>query len=69
MTLVLLFLPFVAAALLLFVKGESVKKLALGFALAELTVAGLVLKQYLVDPSALEFSCFWITSLGAHLNV
>lgn len=69
MTLVLLFLPFVAAALLLFVKGESVKKLALGFALAELAVAGLVLKQYLVDPSALEFSCYWITSLGAHLNV
>ena len=69
MTLILLFLPFVAALLLLVVKGEGVKKLALGFALVELVVAGLVLKQYLIDPSTLTFTCFWITSLGAHLSI
>jgi NADH-quinone oxidoreductase subunit M len=55
--------------LLLLVKGEGVKKIALGFALVELVVAGLVLKQYLIDPSTLTFTCFWITSLGAHLNI
>ena len=68
-TLVLLFLPFIAALVLLIVDAESVKKFALGFALAELVVAGLVLKQYLVDPTILSVSCFWITSLGAHFNV
>jgi len=69
MTLIVLFLPFVAALLLLLVKGESVKKIALGFALAELVLALMVLNQYMIDPKALSFTCFWITSLGAHLNI
>ena len=69
MTAILLFLPLLAALILLLFKGETAKTAALIFALAELVVAGVMISgfqenatyQYVIDYP-------WITDFGIHFK-
>ncbi|MGI4804416.1 MAG: complex I subunit 4 family protein [Janthinobacterium lividum] len=69
MTVILLFLPLFAALILLFFKGESVKNIALFFALAELVVAGIMVSNFHADATyqyVIDYP--WIADFGIHFK-
>jgi len=69
MTVILLFLPLIAALLLLFFKGDSVKNIALFFALAELVVAGIMVTGFHADASYQYVVNYpWIPDFGIHFK-
>jgi NADH-quinone oxidoreductase subunit M len=69
-TLLLIFFPLVAALMLLNVKGEQVKTIALGAAIIEFALAVFALSQFQHDASTqFEIVCPWITSLGISFHV
>jgi len=68
-TLLILF-PFIAGLLLLLVKGEQVKKIALGAAIVELGISIFALTQFKKDASTqFEVNIAWIKSLGINFHV
>ncbi len=69
-TLVLIFFPLIAALLLLSVKGEQVKKIALAAAVIEFSIAMFALTQFHQDASTqFELNVNWILSLGITFHV
>lgn len=69
-TLVLIFFPLIAGLLLLSVKGEQVKKIALAAAVIEFTVAMVALSQFQHNASTqFEINLSWIRSLGITFHV
>ena len=69
-TLLLIFFPLVAALLLLFVKGEQVKNIALGASIIEFAGVLFALTQYQHgNTTQFEVSYQWITSLGINFHV
>lgn len=69
-TLLLIFFPLVAALMLLMVKGEQVKKVALAAAVIEfiICIAAIVQFQHNAD-TQFEFNKPWIQSLGISFHV
>lgn len=69
-TLLLIFFPLVAAMLLLLVKGEQVKKIALGAAIVEfaISIGALFLFQKNAD-TQFELNYPWIRSMGINFHV
>lgn len=69
MTVILLFLPLFAALVLLFFKGNSVKNLALFFALAELVVAAIMVSGFHADATYQYVVDYpWIADFGIHFK-
>jgi NADH-quinone oxidoreductase subunit M len=69
-TLVLIFFPLIAALLLLSIKGEQVKKIALAAALIEFAIAIFALTQFHQDASTqFELNVNWVLSLGISFHV
>jgi NADH-quinone oxidoreductase subunit M len=69
-TILLIFFPLVAALMLLMVKGEQVKKIALAASVIEFAIAIFALSQFKHDASAqFEASYRWISSLGISFHV
>ncbi len=69
MTVILLFLPLFAALVLLFFKGNSVKNLALFFALAELVVAAIIISGFHADATYQYVVDYpWIADFGIHFK-
>ncbi|RYE16896.1 MAG: NADH-quinone oxidoreductase subunit M, partial [Sphingobacteriaceae bacterium] len=69
MTVILLFLPLIAALVLLFFKGNVVKNIALFFALAELVVAAIMVSGFHADATYQYVVDYpWITDLGIHFK-
>ncbi len=69
MTVILLFLPLLAALVLLFFKGQNVKNIALFFALAELVVAGIMISGFHADASYQYVVDYpWIPDFGIHFK-
>lgn len=69
MTVILLFLPLLAALVLLFFKGQNVKNIALFFALAELVVAAVMVSGFHADASYQYVVDYpWITDFGIHFK-
>ena len=69
-TLLLIFFPLVAALLLLFVKGQKVKNIALGAAIIEFAILLVALTQY-QHGNTIQFDAnySWINSLGINFHV
>jgi NADH-quinone oxidoreductase subunit M len=69
-TAILLFLPLIASLLLLTLKGEQVKKVALGFTLIELALAIITAVKFIPDAST-QFlvNVPWVSSLGIHFKI
>jgi NADH-quinone oxidoreductase subunit M len=69
-TLVLIFFPLVAALLLLSIKGEQVKKIALAAAVIEFAIAMVALSQFQHNANTqFELNVNWILSLGISFHV
>ncbi|MCE9539927.1 MAG: NADH-quinone oxidoreductase subunit M, partial [Bacteroidetes bacterium] len=69
-TLLLIFFPLLAALLLLIVKGEQVKKIALGAAIIEFVISIFALTQFQYNANVqFEASFAWIQSLGITFHV
>ncbi len=69
MTLILLLFPLFAALILLLIKGENVKSIALFFALAELVVAGIMVSGFHADASSQFIINYpWIADWGIHFK-
>ncbi len=69
-TIALIFFPLLAALLLLLVKGQQVKNIALGAAIIEFVIAIYALTQFQHTANTqFEVSYFWIYSLGIHFHV
>src|SRR3954465_13611753 len=69
-TLVLIFFPLIAALLLLSIKGEQVKKIALTSAVIEFAIAMFALTQFHQDASKhFELNVNWVLSLGISFHV
>lgn len=69
MTVILLFLPLLAALILLFFKGDNVKNVALFFALAELAVAAIMVYGFHADATyqyVIDYP--WIADWGIHFK-
>lgn len=66
---ILIFLPVVAALVVLFFKNGAAKYVALTFAIAELVVAGIMVSQFVPDTST-QFSVTtpWISSAGIYFS-
>jgi NADH-quinone oxidoreductase subunit M len=70
LTLLLIFFPLVASALLLLVKGEQVKKIALGAALIEFVISLVAVVQFRHTADVqFEVNHSWIQSLGINFHV
>jgi NADH-quinone oxidoreductase subunit M len=71
LTGLLILVPFFAALLLYFIKGESAKKGALFFSIIEFVLSMYVYMQFKNDPSAkvLGLNCTWVESLGIKFAV
>jgi NADH-quinone oxidoreductase subunit M len=70
LTAILIALPFLAGLLIITTGGEQSKRIALGAALAELTVAAVMLSQFQVNAeSQFVFNYPWIPSLGINFHV
>lgn len=70
LTIVLIFFPFIAALLLLFVKGQQAKQIALGAAIVEFVISIAVLMQFKhTADMQFEFNATWIQSLGINFHV
>ncbi|HJP63284.1 MAG TPA: NADH-quinone oxidoreductase subunit M [Mucilaginibacter sp.] len=66
---ILLFLPVVAALVVLFIKGEAAKYAALTFAIAELVVAGIFLSRFVPDASTqFAVSVPWLPKAGIYFT-
>ena len=66
---ILLFLPVVAALVVLFIKGEAAKYAALTFAVAELVVAGVFLSKFVPDATTqFSISAPWIPKAGIYFT-
>ena len=69
-TLLLIFFPLIAALMLLMVKGEQVKKIALAASVIEFAIAIFALMQFKYDATTqFEASYSWISSLGITFHV
>lgn len=70
LTLLLIFFPLAAALLLLFIKGEQVKKIAFGAAVIEflISIAAVVQFQQNADVQ-FEFNQPWVYTLGINFHV
>jgi NADH-quinone oxidoreductase subunit M len=69
-TLVLIFFPLIAALLLLSIKGEQVKRIALAAAVIEFAIAMFALTQFQHDASTqFELNVNWVLSLGISFHV
>ncbi|MGI4749108.1 MAG: complex I subunit 4 family protein [Janthinobacterium lividum] len=69
MTIILLFLPLLAALILLFFKGNNVKNVALFFALSELLVAAIMISGFHADATYQYVVDYpWITDFGIHFK-
>lgn len=69
MMVILLFLPLFAALVLLFFKGNSVKNIALFFALAELVVAAIIISGFHADATYQYVVDYpWIADFGIHFK-
>jgi NADH-quinone oxidoreductase subunit M len=66
---ILLFLPVIAALVVLFLKNDSAKYGALFFAIAELAVAGVFLAKFVPDAS-MQFTVLapWLPKAGIYFN-
>lgn len=70
LTLLLIFFPLLAALLLLFVKGEQVKKVALGAAVVEFLISIITVIQFQHTADAqFEINRPWIYTLGINFHV
>ncbi|MCW3084911.1 MAG: NADH-quinone oxidoreductase subunit [Bacteroidetes bacterium] len=69
-TLLLIFFPLAASLLLLLVKGEQVKKIALAAAVVEFAIALFAITQYQHNAlTQFEINLPWIQSLGINFHV
>ncbi|HSH67155.1 MAG TPA: NADH-quinone oxidoreductase subunit M, partial [Bacteroidia bacterium] len=69
-TLVLIFFPLIAGLLLLSIKGEQVKKIALAAATIEFAIAMVALSQFQYNANTqFEININWIRSLGITFHV
>jgi NADH-quinone oxidoreductase subunit M len=69
-TLALIFFPLVAALMLLMVKGEQVKKIALGAAIIEFIISMVAVFQFQKNANTqFEVSYAWIKSMGINFHV
>ncbi len=69
-TLLLIFFPLVAALMLLFVKGEQVKKIALGAAVIEFVISMIAVFQFQKNAiTQFEYNHTWIKSMGINFHV
>jgi NADH-quinone oxidoreductase subunit M len=69
-TLLLIFFPLLAALLLLFVKGQQVKNIALGAAVIEFAISIFALTQFHRDATMqFEWKYSWIASMGINFHV
>lgn len=69
-TLLLIFFPLIAALLLLSVKGEQVKNIALGAAIVEFIISIFALTQFQHNAEVqFDFNTPWINSLGINFYV
>jgi NADH-quinone oxidoreductase subunit M len=69
-TLVLIFFPLIAALLLLSIKGEQVKKIALAASVIEFAIAMVALVQFRHDATTqFELNVNWVLSLGISFHV
>ncbi len=69
-TILLIFFPLLAALMLLFVKGEQVKKIALGAAVIEFAVAVFACMEFQHNANVqFEANIPWISSLGISFRV
>jgi len=69
-TLLLIFFPLVAALMLLMVKGEQVKKIALGVAIVEFAISMVAVFQFQKNASTqFELNYTWIKSMGINFHV
>ena len=69
LTLFLILFPIVAATLILFIRGNSTKQIALVAALIELALAGYVFSTFKPDASSqFGFDYAWIGSLGIRFS-
>lgn len=69
-TLLLIFFPLLVALLLLMVKGEQVKKIALGAAIIEFVISIFALTQFQHNANVqFEANSAWIQSLGITFHV
>src|SRR5476649_1043084 len=66
---ILIFLPVIAALIVLFFKNETAKYAALTFSVVELAIAGLFLSRFVPDASV-QFSTdiAWMPRLGIYFN-
>lgn len=69
-TLLLIFFPLLASILMLLIKGEQVKKIAMAFAVIEFAIALFAVSQYQHNAlTQFEFNAPWIKSLGINFHV
>lgn len=70
-TVLLLLVPLIACLLLLFVRGEGAKKLALGCSLLELGIFAYAFSLFKQNPQAAElrFNQVWLNGIGANFAV
>src|SRR3982750_4626062 len=69
-TLLLIFFPLVAAFMLMLVKGEQVKKIALAAAVIEFAISLVAVFQFQKNASTqFEFNVSWIQSMGINFHV
>jgi len=69
-TLLIIFFPLLAALMLLFVKGEQVKNIALGAAIVEFALCMVAFVQYQHgNTTQFEVTFSWIQSLGINFHV
>jgi NADH-quinone oxidoreductase subunit M len=70
LTAILIALPFLAGLLIITTGGEQSKRIALGAALAELVVAGIMLAQFQINAeSQFVLNYPWIPSLGINFHL
>lgn len=69
-TLLLIFFPLVAGLLLLFVKGQQAKTIALGASILEFAISIIALSQFQYNASTqFEWNSAWIKSMGITFHV
>jgi NADH-quinone oxidoreductase subunit M len=69
-TLLLIFFPLAAALMLLMVKGEQVKKIALGAAIIEFAISVFAVSQFQHNANTqFELNYSWIRSLGINFHI
>lgn len=67
LTLLLILIPFISALVLMLLKSNASKPLALGFALIELAIA--VYAVWFAPSTQLEYLCPWVPQLGIQMHV